>query len=583
MGIMDIKDRHLDWRYIMARKIAIGIQDFGNIREENDFYVDKTMFIKEWWGERDKVTLITRPRRFGKTLTMNMLDYFFSVEHRGCSHIFEGLKIWNDEKYRQLQGTYPVISLSFANIKANSYNSMYESICAELYKVMKKYDYLFKDDRISKADKVLYDKTVDVLINANPSAYVNNSLNTLSDILRTYYGKRVIILLDEYDTPMQDAYLYGYWDEAAQFFRGMFNSTFKTNPCLERAVITGITRISKESIFSDLNNLEVVSVLSNKYATSFGFTEDEVFAAMDEFGMDSKDEIKRWYDGFTFGSTPDIYNPWSVTNALDKKMCKPYWVNTSSNALMNSLIKGGDASLKMQFEELLKGNSIKSFIDEEIIYNQLDTNKEAVWSFMLAAGYLKVVNVELVGKFNKEFATMALPNLEVESMVNSLIGNWFKEKQVEESYNGFLTALLCDNVKKMNDYMNKVALKTFSYFDTGKKPSDEAEPERFYHGFVLGLVVELEDIYEIKSNRESGFGRYDVMLKPFDKTKKAFIFEFKVKDTDDDETTLEDTVKNALLQIDEKQYEQELISAGIPSESIRKYAFAFEGKRVLIG
>jgi hypothetical protein len=583
MGIMDIKDRHLDWRYIMARKIAIGIQDFGNIREENDFYVDKTMFIKEWWGERDKVTLITRPRRFGKTLTMNMLDYFFSVEHRGCSHIFEGLKIWNDEKYRQLQGTYPVISLSFANIKANSYNSMYESICAELYKVMKKYDYLFKDDRISKADKVLYDKTVDVLINANPSAYVNNSLNTLSDILRTYYGKRVIILLDEYDTPMQDAYLYGYWDEAAQFFRGMFNSTFKTNPCLERAVITGITRISKESIFSDLNNLEVVSVLSNKYATSFGFTEDEVFAAMDEFGMDSKDEIKRWYDGFTFGSTPDIYNPWSVTNALDKKKCKPYWVNTSSNALMNSLIKGGDASLKMQFEELLKGNSIKSFIDEEIIYNQLDTNKEAVWSFMLAAGYLKVVNVELVGKFNKEFATMALPNLEVESMVNSLIGNWFKEKQVEESYNGFLTALLCDNVKKMNDYMNKVALKTFSYFDTGKKPSDEAEPERFYHGFVLGLVVELEDIYEIKSNRESGFGRYDVMLKPFDKTKKAFIFEFKVKDTDDDETTLEDTVKNALLQIDEKQYEQELISSGIPSENIRKYAFAFEGKRVLIG
>jgi hypothetical protein len=409
------------------------------------------------------------------------------------------------------------------------------------------------------------------------------AINYLSKFMNRYYGKRVIILLDEYDTPMQDAYLYGYWEEAAQFFRGMFNSTFKTNPCLERAIITGITRISKESIFSDLNNLEVVSTFSNKYTTSFGFTEDEVFAAIDEFEMDTKNEMKLWYDGFTFGNTSDIYNPWSVTNALDKRKCKPYWVNTSSNALMNSLIKGGDASLKMQFEELIKGNSIKSFIDEEIVYNQLDTSKEAVWSFMLAAGYLKVVNVELVGKFNKEFATMSLPNLEVESMVNSLIGNWFKEKQVEESYNGFLTALLCDNVKKMNDYMNKVALKTFSYFDTGKKPSDEAEPERFYHGFVLGLIVELEDTYEIKSNRESGFGRYDVMLKPFNKSDKAFIFEFKVKDKDDDENTLEDTVKNALSQIEEKQYAQELISLGIPSENIRKYAFAFEGKKVLIG
>jgi hypothetical protein len=563
----------------MARKIAIGIQDFGKIREENDFYIDKTMFIKEWWENRDDVTLITRPRRFGKTLTMNMLDYFFSVEHKDCSHIFEGLEIWKDEKYRQIQGTYPVISISFANVKDNNYEDMIFDIASIVSNEYENRRYLLEGNLLSDNEKTIFNS-----INSDMKApSIKLAINYLSKFMSRYYGKRVIILLDEYDTPMQDAYLYGYWDEAAQFFRGMFNSTFETNPCLERAVITGITRISKESIFSDLNNLEVVSVLSNKYETSFGFTEDEVFGAMDEFGITSQDEMKRWYDGFTFGTTTDIYNPWSVTNALDSRKYKPYWVNTSSNALMNTLIKGGDASLKMQFEELLKGNSIKSFIDEEIIYNQLDTNKEAVWSFMLATGYLKVVNVELVGKFNKEFATMALPNLEVESMVNSLIGNWFKEKQVEESYNGFLTALLCDNVKKMNDYMNKVALKTFSYFDTGKKPSDEAEPERFYHGFVLGLIVELEDTYEIKSNRESGFGRYDVMLRPFDKTKKAFIFEFKVKDTDDDETTLEDTVKNALLQIDGKQYEQELISSGIPSENIRKYAFAFEGKRVLIG
>jgi hypothetical protein len=563
----------------MARKIAIGVQDFGKIRGENNFYVDKTTFIKEWWEKSDDVTLITRPRRFGKTLTMNMLDYFFSIENKDCGSLFEGLKIWNDEKYRQLQGTYPVISLSFANVKDNNYEDMIFDIASIISNEYENRRYLLEGDLLSDNEKTIFNS-----VNSDMKApSIKLAINYLSKFMSRYYGKRVIILLDEYDTPMQDAYLYGYWEETTQFFRGMFNSTFKTNPYMERAIITGITRISKESIFSDLNNLKVITSTSNLYTTSFGFTQDEVFAAMDEFGITSKDEMKRWYDGFTFGTTTDIYNPWSVTNALDSGKYKPYWVNTSSNALMNSLIKSGDASLKMQFEELLKGNSIKSFIDEEIVYNQLDTNKEAVWSFMIAAGYLKVVNVELVGKFNKEFATMSLPNLEVESMVNSLIGNWFKEKQVEESYNGFLTALLCDNVKKMNDYMNKVALKTFSYFDTGKKPSDEAQPERFYHGFVLGLIVELEDSYEIKSNRESGFGRYDVMLKPFDKTKKAFIFEFKIKDMDDDEITLEDTVKNALSQIDEKQYEQELISSGIPSENIRKYAFAFEGKRVLIG
>jgi hypothetical protein len=563
----------------MARKIAIGIQDFGKIREENDFYIDKTMFIKEWWENRDDVTLITRPRRFGKTLAMNMLDYFFSVEHRECSHIFEGLKIWNDEKYRQLQGTYPVISLSFANVKDNNYEDMIFDIANIISNEYENRRYLLEGNLLSDNEKTIFNS-----INSDMKASsIKLAINYLSKFMSRYYGKRVIILLDEYDTPMQDAYLYGYWEEATQFFRGMFNSTFKTNPCLERAVITGITRISKESIFSDLNNLKVITSSTNLYTTCFGFTQDEVFEAMDEFGMDSKDEMKRWYDGFTFGTTTDIYNPWSVTNALDNRKYKPYWANSSSNALMNSLVKSGSASLKMQFEELLKGNNIKSYIDDEIVYKQLDTSREAVWSFMLAAGYLKVENIDIVGKLHKELFTMALPNLEVESMVNSLVGSWFKEKQVEESYNGFLTALLCDNVKKMNDYMNKVALKTFSYFDTGKKPSDEAEPERFYHGFVLGLIVELEDTYEIKSNRESGFGRYDVMLKPFDKSKKAFIFEFKVKDSDDNETTLEDTVKNALSQIEEKQYEQELISSGIPSENIRKYAFAFEGKRVLIG
>jgi uncharacterized membrane-anchored protein YjiN (DUF445 family) len=330
-----------------------------------------------------------------------------------------------------------------------------------------------------------------------------------------------------------------------------------------------------------LNNLEVISTTSDRYTTSFGFTETEVFAAMDEFDMDSKDEMKQWYDGFTFGNVTDIYNPWSVINALQKRQYMAYWANTSSNALLNKIVRQGDAELKMQLEELLKGNSITCFINEEIVYDQLDSNKDAVWSLMLASGYLKAEKVDLVGRLAKRLYTLRLPNMEVESMLNELIGRWFNEDR--SNYNGFVKALLSDDLRRMNTFINKVSLNTFSYFDTGNKPSEDIQPERFYHGFVLGLVVDLSDSYEVKSNRESGFGRYDVMLKPHDINGKAFIFEFKVKDADDDETTLEDTVKNALAQIEEKQYETELTDAGIQPENIRKYGFAFEGKKVLIG
>jgi hypothetical protein len=565
--------------YTMAREIAIGEQDFGKVRRENKFYVDKTMFIKEWWGKGDAVTLITRPRRFGKTFMMNTIDYFFSVEHKDDSRLFEGLKIWEDEKYRQIQGTYPVISLSFANVKEDNYSDMVKSIESLINIEFEDKRYLLKGDLLSDNEKKIFNS----IGSGDEIVRLKLSINYLANFMSRYYGKSVIILLDEYDTPMHDAYLNGYWKEASQFFKGFFNSTFKTNPYMERGIITGITRISKESIFSDFNNLEVISLTSDRYTTSFGFTEDEVFAAMDEFGMDSKDEMKQWYDGFTFGKTKDIYNPWSVTKALNNNEYASYWVNSSSNSLMDSLIKEGNAQFKMQFEELLKGKSIKAYIDEEIVYNRLKSNKDALCSFMLAAGYLKVENVEVIGRLRKKLYTLTLPNMEVENMMNTLVGSWFRDEQVEVSYNGFLDALLSDDIDRMNIFMNRVAMKTFSYFDTGKKPSDEAEPERFYHGFVLGLIVDLEDTYEIKSNRESGFGRYDVMLKPLDLSDKAFIFEFKVKDIYDDESTLEDTVKNALAQIDEKRYAQELISLGIPSENIRKYGFAFEGKKVLIG
>jgi hypothetical protein len=571
----------------MSREIAIGIQDFAKIRRENKFYIDKTRFIKEWWENGDDVTLINRPRRFGKTLNMNMLDYFFSVDHKDCCGLFENLDIWKDEKYRKLQGTYPVIFLSFANVKSNNYNDMTYSIASIIFDEYEKHRYLLDGKFLSDNEKEYFSSVTPKMEKVQMAA----SINFLSKFLMRYYDKNVIIILDEYDTPMQEAYLAGYWDEAVQFFRSFFNATFKTNPYMERAIITGITRISKESLFSDFNNPEVVTTTSEKYATAFGFTQDEVFSAMDEYGFDDKEGMKAWYDGFTFGSTMDIYNPWSVINALDKRKFATYWANTSSNGLASKLLREADEEVKKKLERLINNESIECIIDEEIDYGQLEGDSDAIWSLLLASGYLKVVRVyrddEGIDEDDIEELGLAdtvyelkLTNLEIRKMMRNLIKGWFKTTKVE--YNNFIKALLLDDVTSMNEFMNEIALNSFSSFDTGKSASGNDAPERFYHGFVLGLMVELSKRYEIKSNHESGFGRYDIMLKPKDKLyDKAYIIEFKVKKQN--EKNLDDTLKNALAQIEDKQYARELVSLGIPRDNIRKYGFAFEGKKVLIG
>jgi hypothetical protein len=579
----------------MPRTVAIGLQDFGDIISKNCFYIDKTAFIREWWENEDGVTLITRPRRFGKTLTMNMVDYFFSTDHAGDRELFEGLLIFEEEKYRRLQGTYPVISLSFANVKDADFKGALYKISNILFEQFQKHQYLLDGELLSEAEKAHYRSFIPGI----EAPQMEMSLYFLSSYLRRYYGKKVLILLDEYDTPMQEAYVNGYWDEAAQFFRNLMNSTFKTNPHVEKALITGITRVSKESMFSDLNNLRVVTTTSREYATAFGFTEEEVFAAMDEYGVTTREEMKRWYDGFQFGSVTDIYNPWSVINALRNREYAPYWVNTSSNALLNKIMKQGSAELKMQMEELLKGNSITCFGDEEVVYNQLDTNPDAVWSLMVATGYLKVEKVEEVGRFHRRCYTLRTLNMEVEIMLSEMVKGWFSNDNM--NYNGFIQALLQNDVQTMNSFMNDIALVSFSSFDTAKNITGRDAPERFptreattssfkeqnscacfYHGFVLGLMVELDGRYEIKSNRESGFGRYDVMMRPLNPDKdNAYIIEFKVKKKS--EESLEDTLKNAHAQIEEKQYAQELTASGIPEDHIKKYGFAFEGKNVLIG
>ena len=587
----------------MARTVSIGTQDFEKMIQRNCFYVDKTGFIKEWWESEDEVTLITRPRRFGKTLNMSMLNCFFSNKYADRGELFEKLEIWKDGKYREIQGTYPVIFMSFAEIKQNNYNDAVEKIKRIICEMCQQFDFLKNWDGLTETEK----KNISNISYDMSDVMAQDLIKNMSNYLSRYYGKKVIILLDEYDTPMQEAYVNGYWEELVAFTRSLFNSTFKTNPYLERAIMTGITTaeysavrkfakqtsngsakaetMSKESIFSDLNNLEVVTTLTPKYETAFGFTEEEVFRALDEQGLsDKKNDVKIWYDGFRFGSKNDIYNPWSIINCLDKKKIALYWAESSSNGLINSLVQKGSSNIKMMVEELINGSTINVPIDEQIVFSELDYSEDAVWSLMLASGYLKVVSSEelnLIRESDNEYE-LALTNREILFMFKKMILRWFSPAKSET--NEFIKALITGDIESMNEYMNDVALRTFSSFDSGKHTSEKKAPENFFHGFVLGLMVDQSENYIITSNRESGFGRYDIMLEPKDKQTQKYpgiVIEFKVINPRK-ENSLEETVEAALKQIEDRNYDAELINRGENKENIHHYGFAFKSKEVLI-
>ena len=563
----------------MKKTIAIGVQDFESLRTEDAFYIDKTAFIREWWDNKDAVTLITRPRRFGKTLNLSMLNCFFSDKYAGRDDLFQGLNIWQEQRFQDLQGRFPVIFLTFAGIKGTTYKSMLIQIKKQIVSTFSLFPFLMLKNVLDPNEQKALSRISEEM-SEEDAAY---SLNLLSRLLEKRCERKVLIFLDEYDTPLQEAYIHGYWDEAVSFIRTLFNNTFKTNASLFRALLTGITRVSKESVFSDLNNLEVVTTTSEKYASCFGFTEAEVFQAMDVQGFDEgiKSEVKTWYDGFTFGTITDIYNPWSVTAFLDKGKLEPYWANTSGNALVSHLLRKGSNDLKLQFQTLLKGEPITVPLDEQVVFNQLDEDPATVWSLLLASGYLKVLTHQTAiteTRGRKPAYTLMLTNLETHLMFENMVVGWFSKSG---SFTKFAEVLLKGDLRGVNRYFNEVVLSSMSYFDTGNGPSYRM-PENFYHGLVLGLLVDSAPDYVVRSNRESGYGRYDVVMEPKDPADPAVIMEFKVLDAEDGEKSLEDTAANALKQITEKKYETDLLLRGIPPEKIRKYGFAFQGKNCLV-
>ncbi len=550
----------------MSRIIPTGEQKFATLRERNLFYIDKTQFIQDWWDRNDRVTLVTRPRRFGKTLMLDTIRTFFSPEFKNRKDLFEELEIWRNKRFREMQGNIPVVFVSFSGTDSDTYEGMKQGIKNIIGNIYNSFRRVLDLNLLYDTEKEQFNSVCRNM--SDETAQI--ALQDLSIYLARQFGELPIILLDEYDAPLQAAWIGGYWDKAINFLRGLFNFTFKANDSLGRGLMTGVTRISKESLFSGVNNLKVVTITSKLYTNYFGFTENEVFAAMDEYGLQEKEKVKQWYDGFIFGGVQDIYNPCSIIGYLSEHSFEPYWAQTSSNVLVGQLIASSSVKIKKEAESLIQGKSITVFFDEQIVFSQLNRKPGAIWSLLMATGYVKPLY------FDRETCKyeITLTNYEVRILMDDIISEWFNNDNNDGEK--FRKALLSDDIEEINKIMSDIAENTFSFFDTGKK-----EPERFYHAFILGMIVDFRGHYEIVSNRESGLGRCDVMLIPLRDVERGIIIEFKTRDPKK-EKSLKTTCNNALNQIKKMHYASTLHSRGIAKNAIYSYGFGFDGKEVLI-
>ena len=564
---------------LMTRTISIGAQGFEDLRANGYFYVDKTGFVRDWWRAGDSATLVCRPRRFGKTLNLDTVRCFLSLEFAGRGEeLFGGLDVWDDPAMRELQGTVPVVWMSFAKVKGETLAETLDGLRRVIRSAVRAHDYLRGSAALTGDDRAFLARVSDDM----PTSVAADAVNQLCSMLRRHWGVAPVVLLDEYDAPMECAWTHGYWDGASGFMRQLMNATFKSNPAMGRGLITGVTRVSRESIFSDLNNLVVVTTSTPLYQTAFGFTQAEVDAALAEYDLGGTSaDVRDWYDGFTFGGIGHIYNPWSMTQLLQFREFRAYWANTSGNGLVSEVVRRGSKRLKADFEELMRGGEVKKLIDEQVVFSELRTRPDAAWALLLAAGYITSpgpvpINLEETSR------PLRLTNHEVELTFDRMVRGWFAED--EDGMHDFARALLAGDARTATRCLAEVTLACMSSFDGANRPA-ASQPERFYHGLVLGMLASLRGRWSVESNRESGFGRYDVALVPTDGaagTDPAVVMEFKVFD-DWDEETLADTVARAHAQIDEKAYVAGLVERGIDESRIRTYGIAFRGKEVLVG
>ncbi len=555
--------------------VGLGYQNFLDFVCGKRFYVDKTHFIPEWLASDARITLITRPRRFGKSMLLSTVRTFFDPMYADHPEYFKKLQVWKDKDCRRLFGTIPVISVSFGSCKGNHFEQAMRGVTLGLYNMYVQHEYLRESSRLNEEEKAEYRRIV-ASFSEQRKEYVEVSIQKLCELLYKHYGALPIILMDEYDTPLLEAYTDGYWDETINTFHQLFHTTFKENDFFYRAIITGVTRISKNSLFSDLNNLEVDTVTCDAYSDCFGFTEQEVMDAFKCQDIDTIWDVKAMYDGFTIGRHQDIYNPWSICNYMRQRELIGYWVNTSSNKLVGDIIRRHPVESKYEIERLMAGEKVHKRINEGITFQYLEGDENSLWSLLLAVGYIKAENI--VRSVEGIECDVSVTNREVMAMFKTEILGMFHNGW--SAYGRFAEALLAHKMELMNEYLQTITYTSISYFDVADGPK-ERTTENFYHGLVLGLIVSLRDRYRIVSNRESGRGRYDIAMYPLQENTDAFIMEFKVQDRKK-ETNLEQTAKNALQQIVDKNYEADLLAAGVPAERIYKLGFAFAGKDVLV-